>query len=389
MSYASEKRWENLWYFPTDLMKLYRKVPTNPAKVKAVQDRKVRELMKIAYDIPFYRERFEATGTTPEDYTCAEDLYKFPVLTKEELRDWSNLELDEHPEKYKDWHISPTSGSTGVPLRTPFSPKENAWNKANFMRSIMLAGFKPGIHKCLHRPNSLHTVTGGKKSWTQQLIDTAKAHHVVYLEAMRLVFDDALPIIRDALPEIGTLRRVTAEFTQYSSRYDRVRAGEPHINAFDPALCNAAILDMGCYPIHALVSMFGAPAHVSAEAYHLESGFEAGGIALLRYPGFVCEAIWSKVCRQASPTTFMGEDGSILLDDINHIRRIWLVRRNGEIVELPYREKLPNNMMYELREFAGYIASGTQPEKRNRDSVITASVIEQARRQTGTLFDGE
>ena len=172
MSYASEKRWENLWYFPTDLMKLYRKVPTNPAKVKAVQDRKVRELMKIAYDIPFYRERFEATGTTPEDYTCAEDLYKFPVLTKEELRDWSNLELDEHPEKYKDWHISPTSGSTGVPLRTPFSPKENAWNKANFMRSIMLAGFKPGIHKCLHRPNSLHTVTGGKKSWTQQLIDT-------------------------------------------------------------------------------------------------------------------------------------------------------------------------------------------------------------------------
>ena len=52
--------------------------------------------------------------------------------------------------------------------------------------------------------------------------------------------------------------------------------------------------------------LFGAPAHVSAEAYHLESGFEAGGIALLRYPGFVCEAIWSKVCRQASPTTFMG-----------------------------------------------------------------------------------
>ena len=208
------------------------------------------------------------------------------------------------------------------------------------------------------------------------------------LEAMRLVFDDALPIIRDALPEIGTLRRVTAEFTQYSSRYDRVRAGEPHINAFDPALCNAAILDMGCYPIHALISLFGEPAHVSAEAYHLESGFEAGGIALLRYDGFVCEAIWSKVCKQAAPTTFMGEDGSILLDDINHTRRIWLVRRSGETVELPYREKLPNNMMYELREFAGYIASGTQPEKRNRDSILTAAVIEEARRQTGTLFGG-
>lgn len=128
---------------------------------------------------------------------------------------------------------------------------------------------------------------------------------------------------------------------------------------------------------------------MSAEVYHLESGFEAGGIALLRYPGFVCEAIWSKVCRQASPTTFMGEDGSILLDDINHIRRIWLVRRNGEIVELPYREKLPNNMMYELREFAGYIASGTaagEAQPRQRDHRVRHRA---GRRQTGTLFDGE
>ena len=65
-----------------------------------------------------------------------------------------------------------------------------------------------------------------------------------------------------------------------------------------------------------------------------------------------------------------------------------LVRRSGETVELPYREKLPNNMMYELREFAGYIASGTQPEKRNRDSILTAAVIEEARRQTGTQFGG-
>ena len=253
-------------------------------------------------------------------------------------------------------------------------------NCCHFAQAMCL--LQHGKHVLLEKPGVL------TRAQTEQLVHTARARGVVYLEAMRLVFDDALPVIQTALPEIGTLRRVTAEFTQYSSRYDRVRAGQKNINAFDPALCNAAILDMGCYPIHALVSMFGAPAHVLAEAYHLESGFEAGGIALLRYAGFVCEAIWSKVCRQAAPTTFMGEDGSILLDDINHIRRIWLVRRSGETVELPYREKLPNNMMYELREFAGYITSGTQPEKRNRDSILTAAVIEEARRQTGTRFAG-
>ena len=60
----------------------------------------------------------------------------------------------------------------------------------------------------------------------------------------------------------------------------------------------------------------------------------------------------------------------------------------GSTSDLPVMEKAAK-LLDELREFAGYIASGTQPEKRNRDSVITASVIEQARRQTGTLFDGE
>lgn len=254
-------------------------------------------------------------------------------------------------------------------------------NICHFEQAMCL--LRHGKHVLLEKPGVLTA------NQTEQLIQTARGQRLVYLEAMRLVFDDALPIIHSALPQIGALRRVTAEFTQYSSRYDRVRAGEQNINAFDPALCNAAILDMGCYPIHALVSMFGAPGHVSAESYHLKSGFEAGGIALLRYEGFVCEAIWSKVCKQSAPSVFMGEDGSILLDDINHIRRIWLVRRNGETVELPYREKLPNNMMYELREFASYISSGTQPEKRNRDSLITAGIIEQARRQTGTLFSGE
>ncbi len=171
MSYAKDKKWENLRYFPADLMKVYKKVPKNPAKVKAIQDRKVQELMKIAYEIPFYRARFERSGTTPEDYHCGTDLYKFPVLNKEELRDWSDEELEKDPEKYQDWHVSPTSGSTGIPLRTPFSPKENAWIKANYMRSIMMAGFIPGVHKCLHRPNSLHISTGGKKSFPQRMVD--------------------------------------------------------------------------------------------------------------------------------------------------------------------------------------------------------------------------
>ena len=223
----------------------------------------------------------------------------------------------------------------------------------------------------------------------QDLLDTAKAHKVVYLEAMRLVHDDALDVIRRALPQIGALRRVTFEFTQYSSRYDRVRAGEPGINAFDPSLSNGSIMDMGCYCVHAIACLFGRPERVHGVCAKLENGFDSNGIILMQYPGFVAEAIYSKVSKQAAPTTLLGEDGSILLDDVNHIKHIWLQPRKGRMSELPYKEKKPNNMMFELQHFCDMCAGKADPGPWNDASLITQEIMDKARADMGIVFPGE
>ena len=223
----------------------------------------------------------------------------------------------------------------------------------------------------------------------RELLDIARERGVVFLEAMRLVHDDALDVIAAALPEIGALRRVTFEFTQYSSRYDRFRAGEQGINTFDVSLSNGGIMDMGCYCLHAMVRLFGAPERVRADCFKLSNGFDGGGIVLLRYPGFVAEAIYSKVSRQVAPTTLLGEDGAILLDDINHIRRIWLQPRQGEARDLPYREKLPNNMMYELSHFCAMVSGDMDPAPWNRWSQITLEVMDAARADMGVVFPAD
>ena len=128
----------------------------NCRRILEKQKKGVHELMKAAYEIPFYRERFEKSGTTPDDYHCAEDLYKFPLLTKDELRDWMDEEAAKDPEKYKYWHVSPTSGSTGRPLRVLISPKEYAYVTANWLRTMGYGGFNPFTGKTMSRPNSLH-----------------------------------------------------------------------------------------------------------------------------------------------------------------------------------------------------------------------------------------
>lgn len=223
----------------------------------------------------------------------------------------------------------------------------------------------------------------------EDILATAKANQVVYLEAMRLVHDDALDVIKQALPQIGALRRVSVEFTQYSSRYDRVRAGEPGINAFDPALSNGSIMDMGCYCVHGIVRLFGRPERVHGVCTKLENGFDSNGIILMQYPGFVAEAIYSKVSKQVSPTTFMGEDGSILLDDINHIKNIWLQPRKGKLYRLPYKEKLPNNMMFELEHFRDMCLGLCDPTPWNEASRITQEILDKARGDMEIVFPGE
>ena len=104
------------------------------------------------------------------------------------------------------------------------------------------------------------------------------------------------------------------------------------------------------------------------------------------YDGFTAEAVYSKVASQIAPTTFLGEDGAILLDDINRTKRVWLQPRKGGAEELGYHEKLPINMTCVLREFADYVERCEQPEKRNQDSIWTMEVMDEARRQTGVTF---
>ena len=128
-----------VWY----LLTLKRSFDGNPARIKADQNRKIHRLMKRAYRIPVYREKFEQSGTTPDDYHSAEDLVKFPTLTKPELRLWMQTEWDEHPEIHDDINILSTSGSSGTPLKMLYTQKEQACSDANWARALAAAGYKP------------------------------------------------------------------------------------------------------------------------------------------------------------------------------------------------------------------------------------------------------
>ena len=132
------------------LMKLDKKVPQDYAKAKARQDRLVHKTMKRAYDhVPYYREKFDRLGLTPADFTCTEDLAKFPVMTRKDMREWMEDVFKDNPDFEDKWEIFKTSGSSGVPLRFALTHREAACMNANWIRVTMFAGYKPFTGKML------------------------------------------------------------------------------------------------------------------------------------------------------------------------------------------------------------------------------------------------
>ena len=222
----------------------------------------------------------------------------------------------------------------------------------------------------------------------RSMIDCARRNQVVLLEAMRPDFDPAFDIVEQNLNRIGRLRRATFEFCQYSSRYDKFREGIV-MNAFDPTLGNAAVMDIGVYCIHSLVRLFGMPQEIQAFSTKLSNDFDGSGIVLMKYETMIAEAVHSKISVSVNPSVIQGEDGSILIDYISKPEKICLQLREGarDTLEGAGREILPfipadNNMIYVIQEFIKLISENNIDHKYLQYSLDTIRVIDEVRRQT-------
>ena len=154
-------------YILADLPKMAHQIPKNFSHVMELQNRRVRKLVRCAFEIDFYRERFERSGVRPEEIRTGDDLTRLPVLTKNELREWMGS-LKDDP-RYRDWICDTTSGSTGKPVSVLFSPREKAYMKANWYRVMLCCGYNPMTGKMMSRINMHDVNPGGQDTFLQKL----------------------------------------------------------------------------------------------------------------------------------------------------------------------------------------------------------------------------
>lgn len=205
MSFQLQKKLMNVftfWY----LLRLDKTMSANPQKAKKQQNRNVHKLMKSAYEIPFYRKRFDENHLTPDDFHCSEDLSKFPVLTKDELRVWMKELYDTHPEERDSWDATSTSGSTGIPLRLYQSQREHACANASWIRILMSFGYNPFFGKMVSFESSYRSEKKSRDSFIQRFGILQRR----ILSEKRCIGDGTAEVIKelnDYAPDLICLRK--------------------------------------------------------------------------------------------------------------------------------------------------------------------------------------
>ena len=218
-----------------------------------------------------------------------------------------------------------------------------------------------------------------------EMCRVAEENGVVLMEGMRQAHDPAWQVICDAIPEIGRIRHVAFEFCQYSSRYDRHKAGE-HTNTFDRTFANASMLDIGVYPLHCIVMLFGEPKSVMSNSVFLENGFEGCGEITLAYEGFTASALYSKVYDSPRPSAIYGEEGTILINKLSVPASATIHLRGKEPRSLPV-VGTANNMVYEVRDFVELVCGGDVIHPYTDTTAAVMRIMDEARKIAGVVFE--
>lgn len=230
------------------------------------------------------------------------------------------------------------------------------------------------------------TITSNQKE-LEELINLAIKHNVVIMEAMRNVIDPGFFAIKEAIELVKPVRRVSFQYCQYSSRYDKYKQGIFE-NAFRKEFSNGALTDIGVYCMHPLVKLFGMPQEIMAMAQILPDSIDGQGTIIAKYPEMLAEVLYSKITNSKIPSQIQGEKGAIIIEDIPNPRKVKVIFNDNteKIIKVPECE---NNLVFEAKEWARLIEIGKFTDEHIKYSHMCVKVMDEARRQQGVVFPAD
>lgn len=182
-----------------------------------------------------------------------------------------------------------------------------------------------------------------------RLENEAEKRGLIILEAMNIHFLPSYIALKNNIRSIGDIRMVSLNYSQYSSRYDRFKAGEI-LPAFDAKKGGGSLMDLNIYNIHFCVGLFGKPRSVKYFA-NMQRGIDTSGVLIMDYESFKAVLIGAKDCQSNAMSYVQGEKGYICIDKpANQLNGFDIRFNDGKNTTCTVKQN-ENRLFYEFCEF--------------------------------------
>merc|ERR1719310_2607658 len=102
------------------------------------------------------------------------------------------------------------------------------------------------------------------------------------MEAMRTLRSPNFAILKEHVESLGQVRHFVGTACQLSSKWPQYLRGDRQgLSTFLPEFSGGALMDIGCYAVHASVALLGSPSSISYTALKLETGADGAGTLVL------------------------------------------------------------------------------------------------------------
>lgn len=162
----------------------------------------------------------------------------------------------------------------------------------------------------------------------EELIRFAEERQLIILEGVNTRYLPNALKIKEELKNLGKIKIVSMNYSQYSSRYDAFKEGNI-MPAFNPKMSGGALMDLNIYNINFAAFLFGEPKRVSYEA-NIEKGIDTSGVLTLDYGDFKCVSVAAKDCKAPLMNTIQGDEGCIEIDSSLNLISNYKILMNKE-----------------------------------------------------------
>ena len=240
-----------------------------------------------------------------------------------------------------------------------------------------------GKHVLLEKPFTT------KAEHARELVELAREKGLYLIDAVPTAFLPNLELLRRQIPKVGKIKLVMSNYSQYSSRYDLVLAGEVP-NMFNPEYAGGCLMDINFYNVYLNVALFGKP---QAQVYYpsIYPGLvDTSGVMVMNYDGFVSTNAGAKDTWGINFFQIEGEKGYIYVEGgSNSFNQIRVVTKTTE--EVLNEQPEEDRRFFEVQQVTRYLLEGNKQalEQRLQTMLAVMETLEDARKTAGIFFPGD